>query len=122
MLNGRLMKRKWGWYLTLLKRNYFKVKLLWFRNGGECSMQKHHHRHELWLFLSGFGWMHGEVNNGKGTIPDQRTGEPIGCLSTSGDYRRVPMGQTHQFKASSRCLVLEIQYGDKCEEEDIVRL
>lgn len=39
-----------------------------------------------------------------------------------GDYVHVGMYDKHRFYAVGCGVVLEIQYGDQCKEEDIVRL
>jgi mannose-6-phosphate isomerase len=97
------VKRKWGWYWTIIDRPSFKVKLLRFHKGGKCSMQYHNMRNELWLFLKGSGSMNGLA---------------IGA----GEYFYVEVRKLHQYYAKKTTWVLEIQYGEKCEEEDIVRL
>lgn len=92
-IGKRFVRRQWGWYLVLLDRRHFKVKLLRFRKNKSCSYQFHYHRNELWLFLTG---------------------------SRSGSYMSVPRQQVHHYTGPA--YVLEIQYGDKCLEEDIVRV
>jgi len=104
----RLVCRRWGWYLTLLDRGRFKVKLLWFKRGLSCSMQKHRNRHELWLFLRGGG------------IFDSTDITPF--IVTKNNYLCVAKNDWHKFTAEMSTLVLEIQYGERCDEEDIVRL
>ncbi len=52
------MRKRWGWYKTLLERKHFKVKLLYFEKSKSCSMQRHKFRNELWLFIFGDGAMH----------------------------------------------------------------
>jgi len=121
----QFVRRKWGWYLTLLDRKHFKVKLLRFKKGGACSNQYHNERAELWLFLSGKG-------NFKIAGENSHTncfGEtyPIGWeederMMGAGEFMRVPLGLHHQYTALLPTLVLEIQYGERCVEEDIVRL
>lgn len=107
MLHNRLVRRKWGYYLVLLNRKHFKVKLLWFRKSGQLSKQKHKKRSELWLFLKGAGiaYVDGERYS---------LSEGMGFL--------VKADMWHWYLATTRTLVLEIQYGDKCEESDIVRI
>lgn len=94
--------RPWGWWLVLLNRRYFKVKLLRFKPGGALSKQYHNQRNELWLFLCGAG----KFNN-------QRI--------RAGEWRLAQKRRKHRYIATSRTWVLEIQYGDICIEEDIVR-
>jgi mannose-6-phosphate isomerase-like protein (cupin superfamily) len=102
------VRRKWGWYLTLLDREHFKVKLLRFNMKAKLSNQYHLKRNELWLFLSGEGLFLGGKN---------------GMATTkSGDYIHVPCKTNHEYSPFTKTLVLEIQYGEKCEEADIVRL
>ena len=109
MLNGRLVKRKWGWYWTILSRKHFKVKLLRFKSAGKLSLQYHNHRNELWLFLSGKGSM--------------KTAKVKGMFDIkSGDYYLAATGDLHKYIAITPTWVLEIQYGERCEESDIVRL
>lgn len=91
-MSGRFVRRKWGWYLTLLDRKHFKVKLLRFKRGGNLSLQYHNHRKELWLFLG------------------------------NGEYSEIPEQTLHTHYALKPTYVLEIQYGEKCEEADIVRI
>lgn len=97
------VKREWGYYITLLDRKHFKVKLLRFNKGNPCSNQYHNFRNELWLFLSGIG-----------ILNEQRVQQ--------GDYVLVPEQHAHQYTPWSRTWVLEIQYGETCEEKDIVRI
>lgn len=39
-----------------------------------------------------------------------------------GDYKIVPQGFKHKYRAITKTYILEIQFGDTCEERDIVRL
>lgn len=107
---ARFVRRSWGWYLTLLDREHFKVKLLWFRNEAWMRPQYHNHRCELWLMLSGYGAISSRGMRQK--------------LMSSGDYYHVDLQADHSFATAygQRALILEIQYGEKCEETDIVRL
>lgn len=95
MFNGRFIHRKWGWYFVLLNRERFKVKILRFKSGGKLSKQYHRKRNELWLFLNG---------------------------KHSGTWRYFPAGAVHTYYAAKATYVLEIQYGECCVEEDIIRV
>lgn len=103
-------RRKWGWYLTLIDRKYFKVKILRFRQHAFCSMQKHKLRDEMWLFLSG-----------RGCLVQKEDGRQATHFPVMGDFIEVLRGHWHQFTAYRPTTVLEIQYGDKCDEGDIER-
>jgi len=100
---ARFKRRDWGWYLTILDRKHFKVKVLCFAANGACSKQYHNQRNELWLFLKG----NGHLNR----LPLE-----------SGQWALIQAQNLHQYIAQKKTYVLEIQYGDKCEESDIVRL
>lgn len=102
------MKRRWGWYQTLLKGKQFKVKLLYFEKDKSISMQKHNHRSELWLFIFGHGLMNVSKN--------------VQHLVHKGESVTVPRGQWHRFIAKEPTLVLEVQYGGHCSERDIQRI
>lgn len=108
-MNKRFRKRSWGWWLVLLDRKHFKVKLLKFKAAGNLSLQYHSFRHELWIFLSG-----------KGTMQTSKDGD--GFPIESGHYYHATLGDLHRFKANKATWVLEVQYGEKCIEEDIVRV
>lgn len=109
-MTKRFARRKWGFYLTLLDRKHFKVKLLWFKKWGELSLQKHEKRGECWMFLSG-----------RGNIGQCEDGFFTG-IAKEGDYLHIPKGSWHQYQAHKTTLVLEVQYGERCDEGDIVRL
>lgn len=108
------MIKRWGWMLTLLKGKHFKVKLLYFREGGEISNQRHKHRWETWLFIFGKGKF-------SQSIVEKREGRQhlLGFINT-GDVIHVNKNEWHQYKADKPTLVLEIQTG-KCSERDIER-
>lgn len=103
----RLVRRRWGWYFTIINSRKFKVKLLRFSRHEECSYQFHYKRNELWLFLKGKG----------GMIIDGEYLEPV-----KGDWYAIYEGVRHQFRAWKTTYVLEIQFGEECKEEDIVRI
>ena len=105
----RFCKRPWGWWLVVLDRKHFKVKLLRFKRGGKLSNQYHQHRKELWLILSGTGMMIG---------PD----ESDYLLMEPGDAHLVYEMQRHEFEAWRTTWVLEVQYGQRCDERDIYRV
>jgi mannose-1-phosphate guanylyltransferase/mannose-6-phosphate isomerase len=103
----RFVRRTWGRYLTLLSRERFKLKLLHFLAGKSCSMQRHHARSELWLCLYGDGIMDGDTRNSYGI--------------TKGNWGLVDTGRWHRFTAVKPTLILEVQFGARCEEDDIER-
>lgn len=114
----RFKKTKWGWWVVILDRKHFKVKLLRFKKGRECSFQKHDFRSELWLFLSGDGVM----TKMKNPNSEKKRSIDAGLLPRKNSFEHIPVGMWHQFFSFEKSLVMEIQYGSSCEESDIVRL
>lgn len=110
----RFKHRTWGWYLVLLDRKHFKVKLLRFKKNGELSLQWHEHRSELWLFLSGRGY----ISDNKQCWYESLTW----TFGNPGYARNIFPMEKHTFIAEKVTWVIEIQYGEKCEESDIVRI
>lgn len=110
MRDPRFELKRWGWYLTLLQGTYFKIKLLYFKKGGEISLQQHAWRNETWCFIFGEGWMRNHFQ-----LP-----HVVKKYMTKGQFWTVPIRNWHHYKADKPTLVLEIQTG-KCEEEDIFR-
>lgn len=102
------MKKRWGWFITLLRGKQFKVKLLYFNAGKSISYQQHNHRRELWLFIFGEGLM---------KICDNTQ-----IATRSGISELIDKNQWHQYTAETDTLVLEIQFGGHCSERDIVRV
>lgn len=105
-MNRRFCKRPWGFWITILDRKHFKVKLFRVKPNRSLSKQYHLKRNELWLFLSGIGEF---LCEGRRVL-------------TRGDYWLVDVLKVHQYTALSPTWVLEIQYGETCIEEDIVRV
>ena len=108
---ARYIKSKWGSHLTLLDRKRFKVKILHFNAMYSCSLQRHEKRSELWLFLSG-----------SGSFLKMKEGRKTRDAIVAGDYALVDKHEFHRFTAEQSTWVLEVQFGDKCDEEDITRI
>lgn len=102
--------RKWGWYLVLLSGRYFKVKLLYFKKGGEISLQWHARRNETWCFIFGKGTLKNYLDKRSITL------KPV----EKGSCQYIPRKHWHHYKADKRTLVLEVQTGN-CYEGDIFR-
>lgn len=97
-------KRTWGWWLTLWSAKTFKVKLLYFKAGHSCSLQRHFCRDEDWRWVFGKGKL--EKNGGFFKNPAREF---------------IRRRELHKYTAETPTLVLEIQTGD-CREEDIERI
>lgn len=106
-------KTRWGHFhsVATFERDGHKtkVKVLVLEEGKNVSYQKHEHRAEVWNILSG-----------KGTM----IVEGITFDVNQGDVINIPKGALHTARASeeSELEVLEIQYGTRTEESDIIRV
>ena len=109
--------RGWGYYQTFFKNadSTVKLKRLVLKPKHKISMQLHNSRSELWFVESG----NGNLN----TIEDGK----LKVVSTLGPLElvNVESKQIHQLENTSDTkdlIVVEIQYGDYCDESDIIRL
>ncbi len=105
--------RNWGWYRVLDDKIDYKVKELVIEPGKSLSMQKHFLRSEHWYVLKG-----------ECVLDTEYKGRPesIALKELSGGYV-IEKEVWHRAKnlTSEPCHILEVQYGEKCIEEDIER-
>jgi mannose-1-phosphate guanylyltransferase/mannose-6-phosphate isomerase len=104
----RLVHRPWGWYDSIDHGPRFQVKRIMVKPGASLSLQKHHHRAEHWIVVSGTA----EVTNG-----DQVT------LLTENQSTYIPLGQVHRLANPGKVPleIIEVQSGSYLGEDDIVR-
>lgn len=105
--------RSWGWYRVLDCKPGYKVKELVIEPGKSLSMQRHFLRSEHWYVLKGSCNLTTEYNN----LIDCRN------LSELNNGYVIGQGVWHQAKniTNEHCHILEVQYGERCVEEDIER-
>lgn len=107
--------RPWGYYRVLHEAPGVKVKELTVDPGAALSMQRHAARSEYWL-----------VSSGTATVMTLDTAstdaEPLAELSRH-QALHIDRNQWHQLvnEDPNPLRVIEIQYGDQCEEMDIER-
>lgn len=108
------IRRPWGYYRVLHEVPGVKVKELTVEPGGALSMQRHRNRAEFWLVSSGRATVY--------TINRSTDLELTGVFERH-QYLHIDNYQWHQLinNESSPLKIVEIQYGDSCEEEDIER-
>jgi mannose-6-phosphate isomerase-like protein (cupin superfamily) len=77
-------------------------------------MQRHDRRNEYWLVSEGGIIVYSIMPNGYALPPTE--------LSTHQSYK-IPKGDWHQLSNpyDVPCRIVEIQYGDSCDESDIKR-
>mgnify|MGYP002144630424 FL=1 len=104
----RQVHRPWGWYDSIDSGPRFQVKRIMVKPGASLSLQKHHHRAEHWIVVSGTA----EVTNG-----DQVT------LLSENQSTYIPLGQTHRLANPGKVPleIIEVQSGSYLGEDDIVR-
>lgn len=101
--------RPWGWYQRIDIGARFQVKRIHVKEGGQLSLQKHFHRAEHWVVVSGTA----EV-----TV-DERT-----VMIHENESVYLPIGCTHRLKNPGRIPLelIEVQVGAYTGEDDIVRI
>jgi cytidyltransferase-like protein len=106
--------RIWGSFSNLFEQKQVKVKELIINPGKGTSFQKHFKRNEIWLVSKGLC----EVNYSTNSPDNKKTMK----LQTF-DHYLAPLGHWHQITNpfTEPCHIIEIQYGECCDEEDIER-
>ena len=105
----RKVYRPWGWYDSIDEGGSFKVKSIQVKPGASLSLQKHHHRAEHWVVVSGTA----EVTCGEKSR-----------LLTENQSAYIPMGELHRLAnpGTVPLKIIEVQTGSYLEEDDIERL
>ncbi len=104
----RVVHRPWGSYDSLEARERFQVKRIVVKPGASLSLQKHHHRAEHWIVVSGTA----EV-----TCDDKV------FLLGENQSTYIPLGSTHRLRNPGKLALelIEVQSGSYLGEDDIVR-
>ena len=106
--------RQWGYYRVLHEVAGMKVKELTVNPGCSLSMQRHQHRAEYWIVSEGQCIVNSVMPTGYELPPAH--------LVPHQEFR-IPKTEWHQLTNpfDAPCKIVEIQYGEQCEEEDIER-
>ena len=107
--------KNWGYYEVFYESHpAIKVKELVCNPHSKLSMQRHFDRKELWFFSEGQGYVN--------TINE------AGMVVRKGEYKKfdtvhIDYEEWHQLvnETGDPIVIIEIQYGRKCIEEDIER-
>ena len=105
----REVYRPWGHYDSVDNGKRHQVKRITVKPGARLSLQKHHHRAEHWIVVSGTA----EVTCGERTFllsENQSTYIPIGEVHSLANPGKIPLE------------IIEVQSGSYLGEDDIVRL
>jgi len=101
--------RPWGTYTILDECDGYKVKRIMVKPGKRLSLQKHHHRSEHWVVVSGSAMV---------TRGDEE------YLVRANESTYIPMGEVHRLENMGKIplIMIEAQVGEYLGEDDIVRL
>tara|TARA_Y100000589_G_scaffold330532_1_gene380468 strand:+ start:896 stop:2356 length:1461 start_codon:yes stop_codon:yes gene_type:complete len=106
--NHKLVYRPWGSFLNIEKGNTWQIKKIEVNPGASLSLQKHFHRSEHWVVVSGTAKI--EINNIEKTIgPNESVYIPLGAMHR--------LSNPTKFKLT----LIEIQSGSYLGEDDIKR-
>jgi len=105
----RTAHRPWGTYTVLENADGYKIKKIMVRPGSRLSLQKHYHRNEHWIVVSGTAVV---------TVGDQEK------LVRPNESTYIPMGEVHRLNNPGKVnlVLIEVQVGEYLGEDDIVRL
>lgn len=109
MQNGdTVSQRPWGHYIKLYQESGVWVKRVEVKPGQRLSLQKHEHRSEKWIVVSGQGIA---VMDGQ-DIP-----------LSAGSILDVPLGAVHRIGNTGKDILvfIEVACGKHLSEEDIIR-
>ncbi|WP_220721011.1 mannose-1-phosphate guanylyltransferase/mannose-6-phosphate isomerase [Agarivorans litoreus] len=106
--NHREVYRPWGKYDSIGMGARDQVKRITVKPGGKLSIQKHHHRAEHWIVVSGTA----SVLRGEETH-----------LITENESIYIPLGTIHALENPGKIPLemIEVQTGSYLGEDDIVR-
>ena len=104
----RKVHRPWGWYDSIDEGGRFKVKRIQVKPKASLSLQKHHHRAEHWIVVSGTA----EITNGDKVL-----------TLTENQSTYIPLGEVHRLAnpGTIPLEIIEVQSGSYLGEDDIVR-
>lgn len=101
--------RPWGTYSVLLESPTYKIKQIVVKPKHRLSLQKHFHRNEHWIVVSGSAIV--------------QIGEREVFLKAN-ESTYIPMGASHRLENPGKIplVLIEVQMGEYLGEDDIVRL
>ena len=104
-----LTHRPWGTYEVLLSTDSYKLKRIVVQPKRRLSLQKHYHRNEHWIVVSGTATV---------TVGDKR------ILIRPNESTYIKMGEIHRLENEGKIpvVLIEAQVGEYTDEDDIVRI
>ncbi len=105
----RLAFRPWGTYEVLQDSEQYKVKRIVVKPDCKLSLQKHFHRNEHWIVVSGTAMVTVDKNV---------------FLVRPNESTYIQMGQVHRLENRGKIdlVMIEVQVGEYTGEDDIIRV
>ncbi|AHE96989.1 mannose-1-phosphate guanylyltransferase/mannose-6-phosphate isomerase [Thioalkalivibrio paradoxus] len=102
------VQRPWGSYTVLEESPAYKMKRITVAPGASLSLQRHQHRSEHWIVVSG-------------TATVTRGDELFTVTRNESTY--IPIGERHRLENRGKIplQIIEVQVGEYLEEDDIER-
>ena len=109
LTDNNLVYRPWGYFNSISCHDNYQIKIISLNPGAKISLQKHEHRSEHWVVISG--------------VATITLGEKIFDLQIN-QSTFIPPGEIHRLSnnQNSELKIIEIQTGDYFGEDDIVRI
>lgn len=109
VVNHRKVYRPWGYYDSIDSGDGFHVKRICVRPGQKISLQKHNHRSEHWVVVSG-------------TAKITRGSKIFNLEKNESTF--ISKGEVHRLENQGEddLEIIEVQTGDYLGEDDIIRL
>lgn len=101
-------ERPWGTYTVLEENSHYKIKRIEVLPGQRLSLQKHHHRSEHWIVVSGTAL----VTCGENEF-----------VVNINESTFIPIGEQHRLENPGKIplVIIEVQSGEYLGEDDIIR-
>lgn len=102
------INKPWGWYVDLYIEPTYKIKKIHVNPNSNLSLQSHKYRSEYWVVIDG--------------KIDVQLGDDVNILNKNQSIY-IPKNVIHriQNKYNIPAEIIEIQYGTKIDEDDIIR-
>ena len=103
------VSRPWGTYSVLESSDNYKMKRIVVKPGERLSLQKHLHRSEHWVVVSGTATC---------TVGDKV------FYVRPNESTYIPVGEVHRLQNEGRLplVIVEVQVGEYTGEDDIIRV
>jgi len=101
--------RPWGSYTVLQESNGYKIKKIEVKPGKRLSLQKHFHRNEHWIVVSGCATV---------TVEGKK------FILNLNESTYIKAGQVHRLENEGKLplIIIEAQVGEYTGEDDIIRI